>query len=1384
MATFRRTHCLAETVRQLLTAQTRAPFELIVVNNDPEPGAEQAVRAVLPDDPRVRVTTCPTGRQGACRNHGLALATGDYVAFVDDDDDYAPEYIEKLAEALDGGLRSVRCQIQTCGFAGPDCNGKPTRALHPLTPNTMARRDALTETWNDPPNEDRDYWARHPIEGTIDECLVITCHGPGQHSPRNQAQGGSWRVRFAIMMQVSDDDAPHLAATVASLRAQSYGHWTCTLLDQSRTASVQSAIERIVAEDTRLSVRRPSQPCTDALARATGEGQLVLRDDDVLLVLHGNERLAHAGVLNRLAHVYAEHDEVWMTFGACSTEPFTPAWPQASFPPALWEARRFRAAPTLIGEYAPLTLRAAFVQSLQSVLTSADTAAPSGARVEDDECDLALFVAALEAAGASHAYQMAETQVIKRLEKPAFRDAARRRDALTQQLAVRARAPLAPIVRLRAGVNATASALAVKARVESPVAWYGPVYDPSGYGNEVRNFVLALADVHTRPILRAVGHHSDAFRETVGDQARTRLDAMLAQPMVRDTIGIVHLPPSFMQRVPGAQYMIGRTMFETDGLSPDLVERCNQMDELWVPSAFNEATFRAAGVHARLVRMPGAVDSERFRPGLSPFPIPNTRGTVFLSTIEWKPRKGWQTLVRAWADAFGASDDVTLVFRASIPGRTEDDCAPEIFRQIDACLAEYGRSRRDVAPIVVLGRQVADADIPHLYAAATVYVAPSSGEGWGYPYMEAMASGLLTIATRWSGNLEFMNDDNSLLCDVDTLIPAIDEYVGPMPGQQWAQPSVSHLTQLLRVAIDDPSRASRLAARARDDISTTWHWRNVAARVAARLSEIAREQAAVSVHWEGPVFTHSSLGLVNREMTAALLARGVDVSLAPTQADDFVPSLGTPFAELARRIAHAPERTAAVHVAHQWPPRLTPPAEGAWVLMQPWEYGGLPGEWIPTIRDQVDEFWVYCSWQRECAIASGVPADKVVVVPIGVDPSRYRPDGDRFVLKTRKRTKLLAVGGIIPRKGMDLLVDTYLRTFSAADDVCLVIKGLSARWAYQGNPGQSDFAQLPALVRSGGGPEIEFIGDTLDDDAVASLYRACDALVAPFRGEGFGLPIVEAMASGVPVIVTEAGPVFDICDEHAAYLIPAGQSTPDPRLVGLEPGALDFWWADPDVQELGRLMRHVVEHPEEARAVGTRGRDRVLQRFTYAHGADVAHRRLRALASRAPIRVVPPAVFGPEVPPFPLDQPRSVVFLHQASWRTDEWKRVVRAYLRAFGQDHDVSLVLTLDPAQGFGEERVVQALSELRAEVGLSAAGVEAPDMLLVTDDLNDGVIAALMQASGCVVAGAADVAGRSRARAVGKPVLETLGVDAWHAAATAIAGDAWQQMPALAPA
>ncbi len=216
----------------------------------------------------------------------------------------------------------------------------------------------------------------------------------------------------------------------------------------------------------------------------------------------------------------------------------------------------------------------------------------------------------------------------------------------------------------------------------------------------------------------------------------------------------------------------------------------------------------------------------------------------------------------------------------------------------------------------------------------------------------------------------------------------------------------------------------------------------------------------------------------------------------------------------------------ALHVSHRWPPRLEPPAAGHWILMQPWEFGSLPRAWLHSMTLEADAVWVYSSYLRECYQRSGVPAERLHVVPLGVDPTLFHPDATPRTLRTSKRFKFLFVGGTIHRKGIDLLLDAYHAAFTARDDVCLVIKDLGGGSFYRG---QTARERLARWHDDPDAPEIEYLHGDWPDSELPGLYTACMCLVTPYRGEGFGLPIAEALACARPALVTGHGAALDFC---------------------------------------------------------------------------------------------------------------------------------------------------------------------------------------------------------------------------------------------------------------
>lgn len=765
-------------------------------------------------------------------------------------------------------------------------------------------------------------------------------------------------------------------------------------------------------------------------------------------------------------------------------------------------------------------------------------------------------------------------------------------------------------------------------RAPARVRWQAPFFSASPLADESRYLVLHLQEQGMPVAARVIGIGDPAFQNQLPQPLGEAVQRALKRSLDQRIIDIMDAPAAAFQRASDAAYVIGRTTCEAESLPTAWAVRCNDMDEIWVPSEFQHQALRAAGVQVPIFTIANGVDVDHFRPGQQPAYFRGLRGVVFLFLGEWAYHQGWDVLLRAWAQAFGPDDEVSLLIHAHLLGASAiDDEAAEIDNRIDHFLREeLGCSRADVAPIVVARNYVPYACLPNLLAAAHVLVAPARGGGWGHWRMAAMASGLPVIGTRWGAPLDYMNDDNSLLIDVERQI-AVDERAELtfLRGLRWAEPSIDHLIALLRRVVERPQEMEAIGQRARQDMVDYWQWPLVAAVAADRLRAIEAELAhrpavspqsvvdSLSIHWEGGLFTHTSLGLINRELGLHLLDAGCQIAFHPTEPDHFDPQLDPRFLRLVKSVRAPLDRPNIVHVRHHWPPNLIPPSEGHWVMIQPWEYGSLPKEWVPIINEQVDEVWVYSTFVQDCFVRSGVDPQRVHVVPCGVDVHKFHPRARPAPLPTNKRFKFLFVGATIWRKGSDLLLDAYLSQFTADDDVCLVIKDLP------GYPGRFVTDRIRQVQADPEAPEILYLADALPPDDLPGLYTACDCLVLPYRGEGFGLPILEAMACGRPVIVTNYGAALDFCTPQNAYLIPASVVwMPERRVAHLE--TVDYpYLAEPDVEHLGRLLRQVYERPQEALTIGRRAAEHVHRYFTWEKAAEKAMARLEAIVRR-PIR--------------------------------------------------------------------------------------------------------------------------------------------------------------------
>ena len=152
------------------------------------------------------------------------------------------------------------------------------------------------------------------------------------------------------------------------------------------------------------------------------------------------------------------------------------------------------------------------------------------------------------------------------------------------------------------------------------------------------------------------------------------------------------------------------------------------------------------------------------------------------------------------------------------------------------------------------------------------------------------------------------------------------------------------------------------------------------------------DRLPLGVVWEGSFFVHHSLANVNCEVAVLLAGDGRH----RPRADSLRACTGSTsrstraIGAIAALLEHRPAKVHC-HVRHRWPPDFTRPAQGAFVLVQPWEYGWLPVEWVNAIADTVDEVWVHSTFVRDVYVRSGVESEKVTLIPLGVNPAALQP---------------------------------------------------------------------------------------------------------------------------------------------------------------------------------------------------------------------------------------------------------------------------------------------------------------------------------------------------------------------------------------------------------
>jgi glycosyltransferase involved in cell wall biosynthesis len=203
-------------------------------------------------------------------------------------------------------------------------------------------------------------------------------------------------------------------------------------------------------------------------------------------------------------------------------------------------------------------------------------------------------------------------------------------------------------------------------------------------------------------------------------------------------------------------------------------------------------------------------------------------------------------------------------------------------------------------------------------------------------------------------------------------------------------------------------------------------------------------------------------------------------------------------------------------------------------------------EWYPYRRDVLRRFYyrrsatsathvltVSAFSASEIAAAYGIPASRITVAPLGVRGTFAAGDPNVSLDLPANVTEpfLLHVGDIHERRNLPLVVDAMLearRHFGAAAALSLVLAGVD----------RGVSAGLCAMASEAGSPEAVVALGPVSEERVHALYRGAMALVYPSLYEGFGLPLIEAMACGTPVLASHAASIPEVLGGAGLLLDP------------------------------------------------------------------------------------------------------------------------------------------------------------------------------------------------------------------------------------------------------
>ncbi len=468
---------------------------------------------------------------------------------------------------------------------------------------------------------------------------------------------------------------------------------------------------------------------------------------------------------------------------------------------------------------------------------------------------------------------------------------------------------------------------------------------------------------------------------------------------------------------------------------------------------------------------------------------------------------------------------------------------------------------------------------------------------------QLLASGRPVVATRW-------NATAAALAAPGVCVPVGGAITRGPDGLPWCEPDLANVVAALKHALVDAEKAKVIGMRARSHALSELS----ADRPSAPPRPMARPRTRPVVVLEAPFFELSSSSELSID-TARALARRANVELKLVPSGPFRHDLAA-FRERAPGLdpffARDPGEVD-LWLSTGWPPRVQRPSCRSFAARIDWEYGALPTDLVPLVASEADRVVVHSQHVERTIAAAGCDSARIVRIPHGVDGAVFHegaePDAELVAWKG-ELPMVLFVGGMVFRKGFDVLLRMALEASRRGVKFALCLKAIGHDHHYAGFHMEELARRLAATP---GAPPVRILDGDYSRAQLASIYRAADLLVHPYRGEGFGLPVLEARAAGVPVLVTRGGSTDDFAVGPGCVGIPAIRRSIE--LPGAHQG--QPWLLEPDAEAASGLLVQCLQQLPALRQAAMAEASSVRATFSWDAAAEAIEAMATGTASAA-----------------------------------------------------------------------------------------------------------------------------------------------------------------------